>query len=47
MRKEVDARGKACLEPVVLTKKALEGADEITRPLWIIPLPEKTCGVLP
>ncbi len=30
MRKEVDARGRACPEPVVLTKKALEEADEIT-----------------
>lgn len=30
MKKEVDARGKACPEPVVLTRKALEEADEIT-----------------
>ncbi len=30
MRKKVDARGRACPEPVVLTKKALEEADEIT-----------------
>ena len=30
MKKEVDARGRACPEPVVLTKKALETADEIT-----------------
>ncbi len=30
MRKEVDARGRACPEPVMLTKKALEEADEIT-----------------
>ncbi|MFY9396946.1 MAG: sulfurtransferase-like selenium metabolism protein YedF [Desulfomonilia bacterium] len=29
MRKEVDARGKACPEPVVLTKKALDEANTI------------------
>lgn len=30
MKKEVDARGRACPEPVVLTKKALQEADELT-----------------
>jgi selenium metabolism protein YedF len=29
MKKEIDARGKACPEPVVLTKKALEAHDEV------------------
>jgi selenium metabolism protein YedF len=29
MKKEIDARGKACPEPVVLTKKALDTHDEV------------------